>query len=81
MQRRRVHLYELHVEQAGVTESASRVWLNVKSETYGYCLEIPVSANLLDFAWNLTNRVIRTTLISEMYVPRGIFTLIINQDK
>lgn len=32
MQLRRVHSYE---EQAGVTESASRFWLSVKSETHG----------------------------------------------
>lgn len=63
----------MHVEQAGVTESASRFWLNVKSETHGdTVLEILVSANLLDFVENLTNRVIRATLISEIHVPRGI---------
>lgn len=27
-------MQRMHVEQAGVTESASRFWLNVKSETH-----------------------------------------------
>ena len=70
----------MHVGQAGVTESA-RFWLNVKSETHGDChSEILVSANLLDFVQNLTNRVIRGTFISEIHVPRGDPVLIINQD-